>query len=78
MNNHIYKKGLVVVLIIILIVMTSVGIKLSYKREDIIFNNLKERDVSSLNSVSSNDKGVEIQEEKQIIIIDIDGCSQFV
>lgn len=37
MNNHLYRKGLVVVLIIALLVMAAVGIKLSDKDKEIAF-----------------------------------------
>ena len=66
MNNRIYEKGLVVVLIIALFVMTSLVIKLTNRKEDIIY--------SSLSEVELEEKHVEIQEERQIIIIDIDGA----
>lgn len=66
MNNHIYEKGLVVVLIIALFVMASVGIKLTYREEDIIYNSLNEEELE--------EKHLEFQEERQIIIIDIDGA----
>ncbi|MDD2494968.1 MAG: helix-hairpin-helix domain-containing protein [Tissierellia bacterium] len=73
MNNHIYSKGLVVVLIIALFVMTSVGIKLAYKKEDIINSNMNENENLGLNDVELLNDSENVHEEKGIII-DIDGA----
>jgi len=37
MNNSIYKKGLAVVLIIVIIIMAVLGIKLSGKEKEVFF-----------------------------------------
>lgn len=61
MNNRIYKKGLAVVLIIALLIMTYLGIKLSSKEKDIVFNE----------NISDNNAEAEKSES---IFIDIDGA----
>ena len=67
MNNSIYKKGLAVVLIIAIIIMTALGIKLSGKEKEIIFTNYL--DVNKNNEEQNN------EEKKEIFIyVDIDGA----
>lgn len=61
MNNRIYKKGLAVVLIIALLIMTYLGIKLSSKEKDIVFNE----------NIGDNNAEAEKSES---IFIDIDGA----
>lgn len=65
MNNRLYQKGLVVVLIIALLIMTAVGIKLSGKEEEIIFTGFEK----------IKDENKELTEEKtsSYIFVDIDG-----
>lgn len=62
MNNSIYKKGLAVVLIIAIIVMTLIGIKLSRKEKEIIFTE------------DSFETDIEIESTELYIVIDIDGA----
>lgn len=64
MNDSIYKKGLAVVLIIAIIIMTSLGIKLSGKEKEIIFT-----DQSEISQENENNIDTEI-----FICIDIDGA----
>lgn len=67
MNNRLYRKGLVIVLIIALLIMTAVGIKLSDKEEEIIFTGFEK--------IEDEDK--ETTEEnilKRYIFVDIDGA----
>jgi competence protein ComEA len=70
MNNSIYKKGLAVVLLIALILMTLIGVKLSKKQNDINFEDSEE--VISENNL--NVKSIETENEVNIIIVDIDGA----
>ncbi|MDF2677380.1 MAG: hypothetical protein K0Q97_1701 [Bacillota bacterium] len=70
MNNSIYKKGLAVVLLIALILMTLIGVKLSKKQNDINFEDSGE--VISENNL--NVKSIETENEVNIIIVDIDGA----
>ncbi|WP_313340701.1 ComEA family DNA-binding protein [Sedimentibacter sp.] len=61
MNNRIYKKGLAVVLIIALLIMTYLGIKLSSKEKDIVFSeNIGDNNVKT--------------EKSESIFVDIDGA----
>lgn len=80
MNNDIYKKGLVVVLIITLIIMASVGVKMASKDHDIISDNFHEnkqtdevegsiKDVDLLNE--SNEQN---NEQNAKIIVDVEGA----
>ena len=66
MNNSIYEKGLAVVLIITIIIMTVIGIKLSGKENEIIFTN--HSDVEQ-NGEAHNDEAKET-----FIYVDIDGA----
>ena len=66
MNNSIYKKGLAVVLIIALIIMTAVGIKLSGKEKEIIFTNY---DVKQSAEELNNE-----EKKETFICVDIDGA----
>lgn len=67
MNNSIYKKGLAVVLIIALIVMATLGIKLSGKEKEITY--------TSSSDIINNDTVLESSEEKlSCIYVDIDGA----
>ena len=66
MNNSIYKKGLAVVLIIALIIMTAIGIKLSGKEKEIIFTNY---DVKQSNEEQNNE-----EKKETFICVDIDGA----
>ncbi len=70
MNNSIYKKGLAVVLLIALILMTLIGVKLSKKQNDINFEESEE--VISDNNL--NVESIETENEVNIIIVDIDGA----
>lgn len=64
MNNRIYKKGLAVVLIIALLIMTAIGIKLSRKQEEIFFTGYE-----------NFDNEVRNEEISQVnIFVDIDGA----
>lgn len=66
MNNRIYKKGLAVVLIIALLIMSAVGIKLSGKEKEINFT-----------SYEVEEENREISEEKNLnshLFVDIDGA----
>lgn len=70
MSNRLYKKGLAVVLIIALLIMTAVGIKLSGKEEQMVFTSYE-------NLENENKEITEITEEKSLnshIFIDIDGA----
>ncbi len=65
MNNRIYMKGLAVVLIITLLIMSAVGIKLSGKEKEINFTSYE------------MEEDQEISEEKNLtshIFVDIDGA----
>ena len=66
MNNSIYKKGLAVVLIIALIIMTAIGIKLSGKEKGIIFTNY---DVKQSAEELNNE-----EKKETFICVDIDGA----
>nr|WP_300090397.1 helix-hairpin-helix domain-containing protein [Sedimentibacter sp.] len=66
MNNSIYRKGLAVVLIIALIVMASLGIKLSGKENEIKYTSSSEK--------TNNDTVTEPEEELSCIYVDIDGA----
>lgn len=76
MNNSIYKKGLAVVLIIAIIIMTSIGIKLSSKEEDISFNNMNEEELNDSNNyeVLKNEERIVVSDENKIITVDVDGA----
>lgn len=65
MNNRLYSKGLVIVLIIALLIMTAVGIKLSDKEDQIAFKSFE----------SNEDENREQEEVKTSgsIFVDIDG-----
>lgn len=63
MNNPVYKKGLAVVLIIALLLMTAIGIKLSGKEEDL-----------NLTSISTNEAVKEANSINVFIYVDIDGA----
>ena len=62
MNNRIYKKGLAVVLIIALLIMTYLGIKLSTK-EEIIFKDYENNIENDANA-----------ENSEVLFVDIDGA----
>lgn len=64
MNNSIYKKGLAVVLIIALIIMTAVGIKLSSK----------ENEINYTNNENIEEKVKEVNNSPKYIFVDIDGA----
>ncbi|WP_019230238.1 helix-hairpin-helix domain-containing protein [Sedimentibacter sp. B4] len=67
MNNSIYKKGLAVVLIIALIVMATLGIKLSVKENKIMY--------TSSPDMTNNDTNLDnAEEELSCIYVDIDGA----
>lgn len=75
MNNSIYKKGLAVVLIIAIIIMTAIGIKLSGKEQEVVFTNYQnlqneEQNNGEQNSDEQNTK----KQNKKDIYIDIDGA----
>ena len=65
MNNRPYNKGLAIVLIIAFLIMAALGIKLSGKEEEIVFND------SENNENGSNEIIGEDPEES--IFVDIDG-----
>ncbi len=67
MNNSIYKKGLAVVLIIAIIIMTFLGIKLSGKEKEIAFTNYSIIDTNE----EKEEPNVEV---KGFIFVDIDGA----
>lgn len=67
MNNSIYKKGLAVVLIIALIVMATLGIKLSVKENEIMYTSSP--DMTNNDTVLDN-----AEEELSCIYVDIDGA----
>ncbi len=67
MNNSIYKKGLAVVLIIALFIMTAVGIKLSSKESEINY--------TSNDNIEENEENVEnTHNSTEYIFVDIDGA----
>lgn len=75
MNNSIYKKGLAVVLIIAIIIMTAIGIKLSGKEQEVVFTNYQnlqneEQNNGEQNSDEQNTK----KQNKKDIYVDIDGA----
>jgi len=76
MNNSIYKKGLAVVLIIAIILMTSIGIKLSSKEEDMSFNNTNEEKLYDSNDyeVIKNEESIAVSDENKVITVDVDGA----
>jgi len=79
MNNSIYKKGLAVVLIIAIIIMTVIGIKLKSKEEAISFSNIDEEKLNFLiddDELLKNEEGVLAtgKNDKQKIIVDVDGA----
>ena len=61
MNNSIYKKGLALVLIIAIIIMTALGIKLAGKEKTLVFTNYA-------------DLNLEEEENESFIYVDIDGA----
>ncbi len=67
MNNSIYKKGLAVVLIIALFIMTAVGIKLSSKENDINYTN-EENSVEKVGDLGNDSELI------KYIFVDIDGA----
>jgi competence protein ComEA len=67
MNNSIYKKGLAVVLIIALIVMASLGIKLSSKENETMYT-------SSSHMTNEDTDKESAEEELSCIYVDIDGA----
>lgn len=67
MNNSIYKKGLAVVLIIALIVMATLGIKLSVKENEIMY-------ISSPDMTNNDTNLDNAEEELSCIYVDIDGA----
>ena len=75
MNNSIYKKGLAVVLIIAIIIMTAIGIKLSGKEKEVIFNNYQDLHNEEKNNKELN---IEVQnsgeQSNKDIYVDIDGA----
>lgn len=71
MNNGIYRKGLAVVLIIALTLMTFIGIKLSRKEKEIKINNIKEQSEKNNNNTNMTEAK---KEDYAIIIVDIDGA----
>ncbi len=66
MNNRLYNKGLVIVLIIALLIMTAVGIKLSDKEEEMIFTGFEK--------TVSEDKELTEVKTSGYIFVDIDGA----
>ena len=69
MNNSVYKKGLAVVLIIAIIIMTALGIKLSGKEKEVIFTNY-----ADLNQNEEQNNEKPNNEEISFIYVDIDGA----
>ncbi|MGD9568508.1 MAG: helix-hairpin-helix domain-containing protein [Sedimentibacter sp.] len=71
MNNRVYKNGLAVVLIVALLIMTAMGIKLSDKRDEMVFTGFE-------NYEEDNKIAQEETEEENIpnksIYVDIDGA----
>lgn len=67
MNNRLYKKGLAVVLIIAILIMTAVGIKLSSKEEEIIFTDFENTEQEDSNTIAENKTEIHI-------FVDIDGA----
>lgn len=67
MNNRLYKKGLAVVLIIAILIMTAVGIKLSSKEEEIIFTDFENSEQEDSNTIAENKTEIHI-------FVDIDGA----
>lgn len=65
MNNRPYSKGLAIVLIIAFLIMAALGIKLSDKEEEIVFNDLGSND-------NVNKETIEACSE-ECIFVDIDG-----
>ena len=78
MNNSIYKKGLAVVLIITIIIMTVIGIKLTSKEEDISFSNIDKEELNVLidDELLKKEESIVVdgKNDKQKIIIDVDGA----
>ena len=69
MNNSIYKKGLAVVLIIALFIMTAVGIKLSSKEDEICYS------INNNDNIYENKENVEdTHSSTKCIFVDIDGA----
>lgn len=67
MNNRLYKKGLVVVLFIALLIMAAVGIKLSVKEKEMVFTDYS----------NTSNENKEITEEVKLnnhIFVDVDGA----
>lgn len=67
MNNHVYKKGLGVVLIIALLVMAAIGIKLSGKENEIAFT-VNENYDKEIKEPENEEKS------KSSIVVDVDGA----
>ena len=78
MNDSIYKKGLAVVLISAIIIMTAIGVKLSSKEEDISFGNINEEELNVLidDGLLNKEKSIVENGENKVktIIVDIDGA----
>jgi len=66
MNNSIYKKGLAVVLIIAIFIMTAVGIKLSSKEDEIEY--------TSYDNIEENVENMNTNHSTKYIFVDIDGA----
>jgi len=78
MNNSIYKKGLAVVLIIAIIIMTVIGIKLTSKEDDISFSNIDKEELNVINDddLIKKEESVVVDDknDKKKIIVDVDGA----
>ncbi|HHZ03145.1 MAG TPA: DUF655 domain-containing protein [Tissierellia bacterium] len=64
MNNSIYEKGLAVVLIIAIIIMTVLGIKLSGKEKEVVFTD----------SEYIQEKNEDNEKEEIVVHVDVDGA----
>lgn len=73
MNNRLYRKGLAVVLIIAILIMTAVGIKLSSKEEEIIFTGFENIEQEN-NKITENNKISQETKTNSPIYVDIDGA----
>ena len=78
MNNSIYKKGLAVVLIIAIIIMTIIGIKLTSKEDDISFSNIDKEELNVINDddLIKKEESVVVDDknDNKKIIVDVDGA----
>ncbi len=66
MDNRVYRKGLAVVLVIVLVIMTALGIKLERKEKELMFTGYENVENAAVNTESEDLSG--------FIYVDVDGA----